>query len=108
MSLMRLNFLTTYLRNLFLRDATQVVVGTIFVQVLNFRHPFIPSGFLTLSALQTNRIYDQKGNDRQHTRRVVTFVKCGILSTTPLLKQCFSYHDYPNKLIVLEYSMTSI
>jgi len=56
MSLMRLNFLTTFLRNLFLRDTTQVVVGTIFVQVLNFHHPFIPSGFLTLSALQTNRI----------------------------------------------------
>jgi len=70
MSLMRLNFLATYLRNLFLRDTTPVVlvVGTRFAPVLNCSHPFIPSGFLKLLALRQSDRYDQKGNDRQHTR----------------------------------------
>ena len=40
MSLMRLNFLATYLRNLGIRDTTQVVEGMSFAQVV---HHAIPS-----------------------------------------------------------------
>jgi len=57
-----------HLRNLFLRDTTPVVVGTSFAPVLNRSHPLIPSGFLKLLALRQSDRYDQKGNDRQHTR----------------------------------------
>ena len=64
MSSMRLNFLATYLRNLFLRDTTPVVVGTSFAPVLNCGHPLVPSGFLKLLALRQSDRYDQKGNDR--------------------------------------------
>jgi len=49
MGLMRLNFLATYLHNLGLRDTTQVVEGMSFEPVL---HRTIPSGFLSLFALQ--------------------------------------------------------